>query len=218
MQVDETREPLSRERVLRAALALADAQGLAALSMRRLGQALGVEAMSLYNHVANKDAILDGIVEQVLAEIDLPRPGEAWRVAMKRRASSAREVFSRHPWAIGLLEARTANSSPNRLGYYDAVLGCLRQAGFSPRLAMRAFSILDSYTYGFILQELNLPFDDRESLDAVGSDLLHQMAERYPHLAEVTLAAMQTGYDHAVEFDFGLDLVLDALEAARDRA
>ena len=209
------REPLSRAVVLQAALGLADREGLDALSMRRLGQALKVEAMSLYNHVAGKDDLLDGIVELVLSEMDLPRPGDEWKDAMRRRARSARDVLSRHPWAIGLLESRTSNSSPRRLGYYDAVLGVLRGAGFSNQLAMRAFSILDAYIAGFIVQQRGLAFRDDADLQRVGADLLRQMANAYPNLTAVTTAVMATGYDYDREFEFGLELIIDALERAQ---
>lgn len=209
------RPTLTRERVLDAAFALADEGGLEALTMRRIGKTLGVEGMALYNHVANKDDILDGIVERVLAEIPLPSIGGEWRDQMRRRAVAARQVFLRHPWAIGLLEARHAGSSPARLGYYDTVLGCLRAAGFSPTLSMQAFSIIDSFLYGFILQELSLPFDDSDSLEEVGEDLLRQMADAYPHLTEATVQAMTDGWDYDEQFQFGLDLILDALAALR---
>lgn len=211
-----SREPLSRERVLAAALQLADEHGLEALTMRSLGRQLGVEAMSLYNHVAGKDDILDAIVERVLAEIVLPSPGVDWKTAMRVRAASARQVFSRHPWAIGLLESRVENSSPQRLGYYDRILGALREAGFSNDLAMRGFSVLDAYLYGFILQERSLAFEDDAGLEEVGADLLRQMADAYPHLTAVTREALAAGYDFAEQFAFGLDLILDALERRRD--
>lgn len=212
------REPLTTHRVLSAALALADRDGLAALSMRRLGQELGVEAMSLYNHVANKDEILAGLVDLVLADIDVPEPGDEWRDAMRRRAASTRAVFLRHPWAIGLLETHYRQSSPRRLGYFDGVLGCLRSAGFSNQLAMRGFAVVDAYIYGSIVQELSLAFDDDDSLQEVGTDLLRQMAERYPHLSAVTREVMAEGYDRSGEFHFGLELILDALERARSAA
>ncbi|MCB2223703.1 MAG: TetR/AcrR family transcriptional regulator C-terminal domain-containing protein [Actinobacteria bacterium] len=206
------RAHLTREKVLRTAIDLADVEGLEAVSMRRLGRHLGVEAMSLYNHVANKDDLLDGVIDLVLAEIDLPSPGDDWKDAMRRRAESARAVFHRHPWAVGLLEAHSETSTPRRLGYFDTVLGALRDAGFSGRSAMRGFSIVDAYIYGSILQESNLGFDDDASLEEIGTDLLRQMADAYPHLAEVTCEMLREGYDHAVEFTFGLDLILDALD------
>lgn len=210
------RPPLTRERILDAALALADEGGLEALSMRRIGKALGVEGMALYNHVANKDAILDGIVERVLAAIPIPSPDGDWREEMRERAVAARRIFLQHPWAIGLLEARHANSSPARLGYYDAVLGSLRNAGFTATLSMQAFSIIDSFLYGSIVQELSLAFDDDDSLQEVGDDLLRQMADAYPNLTEATMQAMRDGWDHSEQFQFGLDLILGALARARD--
>jgi len=212
---DDKREPVTRDRVLDAAFALADEAGLGAVSMRRIGKQLGVEGMALYNHVAGKDDILDGIVERVLTEIPLPQPDVDWRDAMRARAEAARSVFLRHPWAVGLLETRSANSSPARLQYFDAVLGCLRGAGFDATLAMRAFSTLDSYIYGAILQEVTLPFDTPDSLDEIGDDLLAQMGDAYPHLTEATLRAMADGWSHADQFRFGLDLVLEALEHRR---
>jgi AcrR family transcriptional regulator len=212
---DEKRAPVTRERVLDAAFALADEAGLGAVSMRRIGKALGVEGMALYNHVADKDDILDAIVERVLTEIPLPPTDADWRDAMRARAEAARTVFLRHPWAVGLLESRSANSSPTRLQSFDAVLGCLRAAGFDATLAMRAFSTLDSYVYGAIFQEVTLPFDTPDSLEAVGDDLLAQMGSAYPHLTEATMRAMEDGWSHADQFRFGLDLVLEALEQRR---
>jgi AcrR family transcriptional regulator len=209
-------KPLSSERILTAALDLADEGGIEALSMRKIGQRLGVEAMSLYNHVANKDEILNGLVEMILGQIEIPSPEGDWKEGMRRRASSAREVFRRHPWAMGLVESYSRNSGPQRLQYHDAVLGSLHKAGFDDRLAMRTFSILDAYIFGFILQELSMDFEDQESLEEIGADLLRQMAASYPNLTRVTATAMSEGYDHAGEFRFGLDLILDALERQRD--
>lgn len=214
MPTRRDRRPLNRERILRAAMALADEGGLESLSMRQLGQALDVEGMALYRHVSGKDEIIDGIVDLVLEEI--PDPGATdWRDAMRARAVAARTAFMRHPWAIGLLEARHENSSPTRLSYYDATLGCLRAAGFSPGLSMSVFSMIDSYVYGFILQEISLPFDDDESLEDVGEDLLRQMADAYPHLTEATREALSAGWDYDEQFAFGLDLVLDAVDGLR---
>lgn len=214
-----TRIPLSRDRVLEAAIALADESGLQSLSMRKLGQALGVEAMSLYNHVANKDEILDGIVDVVVGEIEVPPPGDDWRAAARRRVLSARETLARHPWATGLMESRV-NPGEATLHYYDAVLGSFREAGFSVEMAAHAFSALDAYLYGFSLQELSLPFDNaEESADVAGALLQHLPVDDYPHLSEMILEhAMQPGYDYANEFEFGLELILNGLEALRDTA
>jgi AcrR family transcriptional regulator len=215
----ENRAPLSPERVLRAAVAFADRSGLGSLSMRKLGEALGVEAMSLYNHVANKDELLDGMVDLVFAEIDLP-PGSAdWRTAMRQRAVSARQALKRHPWAIGLMESRTS-PGPATLRHHDAVIGSLRHAGFSVAMAAHAFSVLDSYIYGFALQEAGLPFDTVEQTAEVAQMILARFPrDQYPHLTELTVEhVLRPGYDYGNEFEFGLDLILDGLERARDQA
>lgn len=213
------RIPLTRERVLRAAIALCDEGGIESLSMRKLGQQLGVEAMSLYNHVANKDDILDGIVDVVVNEIDVPPIGDDWKAALRQRANSARAVLSRHPWATGLIESRT-NPGPATLRYYDSVIGSLREAGFSIEMAAHAFSALDSYIYGFALQEVSLPFETSEEASDVAEILLGRLpADEYPHLTEMTTEhAIKPGYDYANEFGFGLELILDGLERMRDRA
>ncbi len=155
------RTPLSRERVSFAAVAFADDNGIAALSMRRLGEALGVEAMSLYNHVENKDQLLDGMVDLVFGEIDLPAGGADWKTAMRERAESARQALRRHPWAIALMSTWTS-PGPATLRHHDAVIGSLRAGGFSVPMAAHAFSALDSYIYGFALQEATLPLGDSE--------------------------------------------------------
>ena len=205
--------PLNRERVLRAALALADEGGLEALTMRKLGQALGVEAMSLYNHVAGKEEVLDGLVDIVFGEIELPCDGSDWRTAMRRRAISAREALARHRWAIGLMESRMNPGSAN-LRHHDSVLRCLRDAGFSVAQAAHAYSALDSYIYGFALQQANLPFDTGEEAAKVADTILGQsVADAYPYLAEIAVEhVMKPGYSYAAEFEFGLDLLLDGLE------
>ena len=213
----KVRTPLSRERVLRAAVALADDSGLRLLTMRKLGETLGVEAMSLYNHVADKDDLLDGMVDVVFGEIDLPTGEDGWRAAMRQRAISAREALARHPWGIGLMESRTS-PGPATLRHHDAVLGVLRGAGFSIELAAHAFSALDSYIYGFALQEASLPFDTAQEAAEVAQAILRQLpTDQYLHLAELTVEhVLQPGYDYADEFEFGLDLILDGLERARD--
>jgi AcrR family transcriptional regulator len=209
------RAPLSRDQVLRAAVILADEGGIGALSMRKLGQALGVEAMSLYNHVAGKEGLLDGMIDIVFGEIGLPDGGEGWRQAMRRRAISAREVLGRHRWAIGLMESRRS-PGPATLRHHDAVLGCLREAGFSVELTAHAYSLLDSYIYGFALQEASLPFDTGEEAAQVAQDISAMMPdEEYPYLAEIAAVhVLQPGYQYGEEFETGLDLILDALERA----
>jgi AcrR family transcriptional regulator len=215
----EARTRLARERVLLAAVALADEGGFAGLSMRKLGQQLGVEAMSLYNHVANKDDLLDGMVDVVFGEIGLPQSCDDWKTAMRQRAVSARAVLARHPWAIGLMESRS-RPGPATLRHHDAVIGCLRGAGFSIAMAAHAYSLLDSYIYGFALQQASLPFKTSEETIEVAADILGQFpTDEYPHLAEMAVQhIMQPGYDYAHEFGFGLDLILDGLERVRDKA
>ena len=217
------RAPLTRERVLRAAVALADEHGIESLSMRRLGQELGVKAMSLYNHVANKDEILDGIVERVVGEFALPPEDGPWREALRETARSVREVLLRHPWAAALVESRVTPSRV-RFRYSDAVIGALRRAGFSIELAYRAQLTISSYVYGFTLQEVSWPFGPEER-DGVVAALRPQVAaEEYPHLTEVMAwmvhggippAAPEDASAYESEFELGLDLILGALERLR---
>ena len=213
------RTPLTRQRVLRAAVALADRGGVGALSMRKLAQELGVEAMSLYHHVANKDDILDGIVDVVFGEIELPAGEAGWEAAMRRRSVSAREALRRHPWATGLMESRRT-PGPANIRHHDAVLGVLRNAGFPLELAAHAYSLLDSYIYGFALQEASLPFHTPEETAEVAQEIMAAFpADDYPHLAEIaTEHALQPGYDYGNEFLYGLDLILDGLARARAAA
>lgn len=214
----EARIPLSRERVLAAAVAFADQNGIASLSMRKLGEAVGVEAMSLYNHIANKDQLLDGMVDGVFSEIELPSGADDWKTAMRKRAQSARQALGRHPWAIALMSTRTS-PGPATLRHHDAVIGSLRAAGFSIKLTAHAFSALDSYIYGFALQEATLPLGDTEEETAAVAQMMVEQFPRevFPHLYEFTIGhVLKPGYDYGAEFDFGLDVILDGLERARD--
>ncbi|MGP1675476.1 MAG: TetR/AcrR family transcriptional regulator [Candidatus Limnocylindrales bacterium] len=218
-QTNERRKrriPLSRERVLQTALALADQGGLESLSMRRLGQELGVEAMALYYHLANKDEVLDGIIDLVFSEIDLPVAGVDWKVAMRQRGISLHDVLSRHRWAIGMMEARM-NPGPANLRHHDAVIGNLRAAGFDSAMVAHAYSLLDGYIYGFALTKMNLPFNTPEEVEAVTQSMIQPLPRsEYPNLvAFVEEHIMLPGYQFADEFEYGLDLILDALEGAR---
>lgn len=205
---------LSRERVVAAAVALADARGIAAVSMRRVGQELGVEAMSLYHHVGGKDGLLDGMVDAVFAEIG-PFDGPGWRAAMRRRADRTRATLARHPWATPLLESRRT-PGPATLAHHDAVIGVLRGAGFPVPLAAHAFACLDSYTFGFAIQEAALPLGSGAETSALAREITGRFAAgEYPHLAELaTEHVMAPGYSFGDEFAFGLDLLLDGLERA----
>jgi len=211
--------PLNRERVLRAAVALTADIGTGSLSMRKLGDALGVEAMSLYNHVANKGDLLDGMVDFVFSEIELPAGGGDWKTSMRQRAVSVRQALGRHPWAIGLMESRTS-PGPATLRHHDAVIGSLRRGGFSIEMAAHAYSVLDSYIYGFALQEASLPFDTAEETADAAEMIFRQLPpDEYPYLTELTVEhVLQPGYDYGNEYEFGLDLILDGLERARDTA
>jgi AcrR family transcriptional regulator len=202
---------LSRERVIQAAVDLADAEGIEALTMRSLARRVGAEAMSLYRHVRDKDDILDGIVDQVYAEIPLPDPGTPWLPAMRERAVATRAVLLRHRWAVGLMESRRV-PGPANLGHHDAVVAILTGAGFDARATTHAYNLIDSYIYGFVLQEVSLPFASAEELAEVGAEMLAGAdADAYPHLARVSSELLEAGFDYADEFEVGLDLVLDAI-------
>jgi AcrR family transcriptional regulator len=193
----------------------ADERGIGSLTMRKLGEATGVEAMSLYNHVANKDDLLDGMINLVLGEIELPRAGDPWKPAMRDRAISMRTALTRHPWAISIINTRTS-PGPATLRHHNAVIGCLRDAGFSIVLTAHAFAALDSYIYGFVLQEQTLPIGtDDENAELVHTMIAHFPTEAYPRLAEFTSEhILRPGYSFAIEFEFGLNLLLDGLERA----
>jgi AcrR family transcriptional regulator len=209
------RPQLSRERVLRAAVAVADGGGLSGLTIRSLALQLDVKPMSVYHYVANKSEILDGIVDLVFAEIDLPVPGGEWRAEITKRAHSAREVLRRHPWAIALMESRTT-PGPATLGHHDATVGTFRAAGFPVPLAAHAYALLDAFVYGFALQETSLPFEGSEDAAEVAGAMMENFASgQYPHLTELaTDHVLQPGYTFGDEFGFGLELILDGLSRA----
>ncbi len=205
------RSPLSRELVLRTAIAIADASGLDSLSMRKLGQELGVVAMSLYNHVANKEDVLDGIVDIVVGEIDVPEIGADWKAVMRRRATSAHEVLLRHPWASMVIVSRV-NVGPAMLRYVNATVGCLREAGFSYEMADRAWNSIDSHIYGFTLQELNFPFDPSEYADAAESFLPQLPTKEYPYMRALAQTVIDGTHHGLHDFEFGLELLLEGLD------
>lgn len=207
---------LSKKQVVTEAIRLADSEGIEKLSMRRLAGALGVGAMSLYHYVANKEELLDAMVDSVFEEIELPSEEVDWQPAIRRRAASARRVLADHPWSIGLLESSTSPGLAN-LRHHEAVTACLRKAGFPVLLATHANWLLDSYLYGFVMQETSLPFDTTEEFTAMTRDVyLPQLpADEFPYLNESAAALVAADYDPAQEFFFGLDLVLSALESLR---
>jgi len=226
----QARVPLNKERVLRAGVALAARDGIESLTMRKLADELGAGAMSLYHYVPNKEELLDGMVDIVFSEIELPSTDLDWRTAMRRRAISTRQVLNRHRWAVGLMESRVT-PGPASLRLHDAVLGCLREGGFSLEMTIQAYSVQDAYIYGFALQEKNLPFDSTAESAAVAEKQVRQfaeladerqfaaLAEEFPYLAEVVAGHVaKVGYDFTAAFEYGLDLILDALERRRDTA
>jgi AcrR family transcriptional regulator len=211
----QRRAPLTRERVLQTAVGRADEGGIEALSMRKLGQELGVEAMALYHHFTNKDDLIDSMIDLVFGEIRLPPGGGDWQTAMRQRAIAVRDALVRHPWAIGLMEARR-RPGPANLRHHDAVIGSLRAGGFDIAMAAHAYSLLDSYIYGFALTKMNLPFETSDDVAEVAQSMLEPFRhDEYPNMVEIlTDHVMKPGYDYADEFEYGLDLILDGLERA----
>jgi AcrR family transcriptional regulator len=210
--------PLSRERVLRAALAFADERGLEALSMRKLAQELGVEAMSLYNHVENKDDIVRGIIALVVEEIDVPPAGVDWKEALRRSAISLHTALTRHRWTASVWMT-TGGTGRDRMGHAEGALRCLREAGFPKDLTYHAYHVWQGYALGFTLQELNFPHD-RESLKAMAASFLRDFpTDEYPYLAEHIEQHVDPPHaEHQSAFELGLDLILDSLERLRDAA
>jgi AcrR family transcriptional regulator len=211
------RAPWAKAQVLQAAIVLADRGGIESLSMRKLSQELGGAPMSLYNHVADKDDLLDGMIDTLFSEIDLPGDELGWKAAMRLRAISVRTVVNRHPWVIGLMGRRTPG--PATLHHHDCVIGRLRDAGFSNGLVAHAISALDGYIYGFALQERNLAFGTPAETSELAKAFLQQFpSEEYPRLTAFTVEhVLQPGYDYGEEYEFGLDLILDGLERARQQ-
>lgn len=209
-----TRPRLTRDAVLQRALERADAAGLDSLTMRSLAAELGVVPMALYKHVASKDELVDGMVDRVWAEVE-PPSGPTWRAAMRARAVSLRSALLRHPWAVGLLESRMS-PGPANLAAHDAMMGCLREAGFPFRTTVHVTSVLDAYVYGFALQEKTLPFDSAAESGAVAAEkersVPPELAQRFPYLLEVVAELARAGYDYDEEFATGLDLILDGVE------
>jgi AcrR family transcriptional regulator len=208
------RAPLSRPKVLSAALRMADKGGIESLSMRNLARALKVEAMSLYNHVEGKEDILDGLVDLVASEIDVPKSGGDWKEAMRQRARSAHAVLLRHRWATMLFVSRL-NIGPSMLRYVDATIGCLRAAGFSYPMADHAWNALDAYIYGFTLQKRNFPLDPSEYAGAAKAFLHLIPVEKFPYLNGMSQEVIAGRHDGLHQIEFGLELILDGLERMR---
>jgi AcrR family transcriptional regulator len=207
---------LTRERVIEGAVDLADEIGVEALTIRKLADSLDVGPMTIYHHVPGKEQIIDGMVDMVFSEIDLPPTTLDWKAAIRARCVSARSVLNRHWWAAPLMETRTS-PGPATIVHHDAVIGCLRSGGLSLQMTAHAYAILDSFLYGFAMQEASLPFHGDEpavALDELAAGMMEAFpADSYPHFVEFTVEhALQPGYDFGDSFEFGLDLILDGLE------
>lgn len=213
------RPALSRQRIVDAAVTVADRSGLGQVSMRNVGKELGVEAMSLYHHIDGKDDLLDALADWSFTQIPPPGIDQPWRQAMADRAASARATLSRHPWALHIVESRR-KPGPAVLRHHDAVLGCLLHNGFPMTAAAHAFSALDAYVYGFVLSEQNLPFDTDFGVDDMVGDLQETIpADEYPHLTRMfTEQVVGRQYSYADEFDYGLQIILDGIEDRLARA
>lgn len=205
------RTPLSRERIIAAAAAVADGAGVAAVSMRSVAKVLGVEAMSLYHHVPSKEALLDDLADWVFERIELPKVGDTWREALAGRARSARSVLTAHPWALGMMTR--PNPGPALLQHHDRLIGVLMTEDFSAALAIHAFSAIDAYVYGFALTETSLPFEPGDGAEEAFADKVAASAELYPYIARSRAELFgDGGYSFADEFDYGLELLLEGLE------
>ena len=208
---------LTAELVIQGAVALADEIGMAAFTIRKLAEAIDAKPMTIYHHVPNKEAIIDGMVDQVFSEIDLPPEDLGWREAILVRSHSMREVLARHPWASPLMESRTTPGMAT-LRHHDAVLGCFRRAGFSFELTGHAYAVIDAFLYGFALQEASLPATGGDEMTELATEMADRMpADLFPHLTEFTVGhILQPGYDFGNEFDFSINLILDGLERAAE--
>ncbi|GAA6135739.1 TetR/AcrR family transcriptional regulator C-terminal domain-containing protein [Oceaniserpentilla sp. 4NH20-0058] len=213
---DDVKPPLSREKILAVAMNMADEQGLQGLSMRKLADELGVKAMSLYNHVKNKDDLIDGLVEKVVAEIPIPDISKPWKAELANRGMKAHQVLMRHPWASVPLVSR-ANVGPNMMSYVNATLGCLIEAGFSPALADHAWNAMDNYIYGFTLQSLNFPFKEGEYQQVAQQYLPSLPKAQWPYLYALSEKVAMGEHDGVNHFEFGFEFILDGLEGLLNR-
>lgn len=212
---EPTKTSLNAERVLTGAVALVDAIGMEAFTIRKLAAALDTKPMTIYYHVPNKESIIDGMVDIVFSEIDNPPTDLNWKTAIRQRSHSVRSVLKRHPWATPLMESRTA-PGPNTLQHHNAVIGCFRNGGFSIEMTAHAYALIDNFIYGFALQEANMPATGGDEMAALAEEIIEPLGEdQFPWLTELaTKHILQPDYDFGHEFAYGLDLILDGLETA----
>lgn len=212
-----SRVALNRERIVQAAVTLADQIGFESCSIRKIAEELDAAPMALYRHVVSKDDLLDGMIDVVFAEIDMPSGQSDWKAEVRQRAIETRAALNRHRWANGLMESRT-NPGPANAAYHNAFMGCLREAGFPFRQAVHAYNAVQSYTYGFALQEKHLAFETAEESVDVAKMTIEEHAAEYPYLAEVVAEfASSGGYDYDEEFEIALDLILDSIERLKKK-
>lgn len=215
---DSRRQSLNQEQIIDAAVTLADEIGVDALTIRKLATALDVKPMTIYHYIANKEAIIDGMVDRVFGEIDLPRMDTDWKSAMRQRSGSARRVLAGHPWAVPLMESRRTPGKAT-LRQHDAVIGCLRNGGLSIEMTAHAYAVIDAFIYGFVIQEASLPATSGNEMAELAESIMESAGmDEYPNLAEFTTRhVLKPGYDFGREFDFGLSLILDGLVNASVR-
>lgn len=212
---NSTRQSLTRVRIIDAAIKLADATGVHAMTIRKLATALNVKPMTIYHHVANKESIIDAMVDSVFNEIDLPRMDVDWKTAIRERSASARAALARHPWAVTLMDSRR-DPGMATLRQHNAVIGCLRNGGLSVEMTAHAYAVIDAFIYGFAIQEASLPATSGTEIGELAESIVASMpVDEFPHLMELTTEhVLQPGYDFGNEFEFGLNLILDGLDAA----
>ncbi|WP_430645051.1 TetR/AcrR family transcriptional regulator [Agromyces sp. GXS1127] len=214
------RGSLNRDRVLHGAIEFADREGIEPLTIRRLAEHLGVKPMTIYHYVANKEAIIDGMIDLVFDEIDRPSSDDPWREGIRRRSASLRIVLRRHPWATPLMESRTSPGA-GTLGHHDAVLACWYRSGLPPELIAHGLAVVDAFVYGFALQEAALPFGEQHGdLTGAAEEIIVPLPSgEHPNLVRFTQEyVLKPGYDFGRSFDFGLDLILDGIEMTARRA
>lgn len=212
------RKSLTQTLIIEGAVKLADEISVDALTIRKLAKALTVKPMTIYHYVPNKESIIDGMVDQVFGEIDLPPADADWKSAIRKRSNSARTVLRKHPWAVPLMESRRA-PGPRTLQHHDAVLGCLRTGGLSVEMTAHAYAVIDAYIYGFAIQEASMPATAGDEMADLVEEIVESLpADKYPHLFELTTEhILQPGYDFGNEFDFGLNLILEGLDRSRKK-
>lgn len=217
-KTNPARQSLTRARIISGAVMLADDIGVDALTIRKLATALNVKPMTIYHYVPNKGSIIDGMVDEVFNEIDLPPVNTDWKIAIRKRSTSARAVLGKHPWAVPLMESRRT-PGPATLQHHNAVLGCLRSGGLSVEMTAHAYAVIDAFIYGFAIQEASMPATSGNEMADLADSIIESLpVDEYPHLMELTTEhILKPGYDFGNEFEFGLNLILEGLDKSRKK-